>query len=45
MFNKMISHFASEKPRALHTRKSDNGGLNSGYVRMLSRTYADVYGR
>lgn len=43
MFDKMISHFAGEKPRA---RKSVNeAGMNSSYVRHLRRTYSDVYGK
>jgi len=43
MFNKMISHFAGDRPKARKT--VDEAGLNSSYVRQLRRTYADVYGK
>lgn len=45
MFSRMISHFAGDKPRARSIRNDNNAGLNSAYVRLLSRTYTDVYGR
>lgn len=42
MFSRMISHFAGEKPTA--RKNKDDAGLNSAYVRHLSRVYRDVYG-
>lgn len=43
MFNKMIAHFAGEKPKARRMQK--DAGLNSSYVLHLRRTYSDVYGK
>lgn len=43
MFDKMISHFAGDKPKA--RKVSNEAGMNSSYVRHLRRTYADVYGK
>ena len=43
MFNKMISHFAGEQRKA--RRSDETAGLNSAYVRLLRRTYTDVYGK
>lgn len=45
MFDKMISHFAGDKPTARRLRGDENAGLNSNYVRLLRRTYTDVYGK
>jgi hypothetical protein len=45
MFNKMISHFAGDKPTARSLHNDQNAGLNSAYVRLLRRTYTDVYGK
>ena len=43
MFDKMLSHFAGEKPKA--KRDDRDVSLNSSYVRHLRRTYSDVYGK
>jgi len=44
MFDKMISHFAGE--RVFGSRhKQPQRPLDGSYVRMLRRTYTEVYGR
>lgn len=43
MFDKMIAHFAGETKTPRRAKRA-SAGLNSSYVRHLTRVYADVYG-